>query len=70
VAAYLGLERVEIVEERGGPEDLERAERRVAEEVQQRDPAQARADLDEDDPYLCERRVGERRLDVGLDPAE
>ena len=46
------LERVVVVQQRRRPEELERPQAGVAQQVDQRDVAEAQADLGDDDPDL------------------
>ncbi len=61
------LERVLVVEQRRRPEQLERSEAGMSDDVNEREVTQSQADLDRDDSDLRQRSERERALRVGLD---
>ncbi len=51
----------------GGAEELQQTEARVPGEMEKRDRVEAERDLDDDDPHLRQRGIGQRGLHVALD---
>ncbi len=68
--AELGLEPLVVQQERGRAQELEGAQRGVADHVHQRERVPADPDLDEDQTDLRDRGVGEAALGVGLGAAD